>query len=150
MSNMCDIDDVLEYQADALEFGIASFDDYFSKTTNDLLRRLQIEWWMVKSAQGSSSLTVGTAYADFDTTKLDYTQFTRAAVFACLGDYVYPALASFTPEGDKFQELMKYYRQEADKEFDLILRRGVRYDSDGDSTFTTQEMEPVNFGRLVR
>lgn len=147
---MCNISDVQEYQGDVLEYGIADFDEYFTKTTNDLLRRLQIEWWMIKVSQGSSNVTNGTAYADFDTSKLDYTQFTRAAVFSVLGDYVYPALTSFTPEGDKFQELMRYYRQEADREFELILRRGVRYDSDGDGTVTTQEMEPVNFGRLVR
>ena len=63
---------------------------------------------------------------------------------------MYPALTSFLPEGDKFQELMRYYREEADREFDLILRRGVLYDSDGDGTVTTSELTPVNFGRLVR
>lgn len=147
---MCDIADVKEYQADVLEYGIQDFDEYFSKTTNDILRRLQIEWWMIKASQGGSNVTDGSAYASFDTTKLDYAQFKRAAVFTCLGQYVYPALTSFLPEGDKFQELMRYYREEADREFDLILRRGVLYDSDGDGTVTTQELTPVNFGRLVR
>jgi hypothetical protein len=150
MANMCNISDVKEYQADVLEYGIQDFNEYFSKTTNDILRRLQIEWWMIKVNQGSSNIVDGTAFASFDLTKLDYTQFKRVAVFTCLGQYVYPALTSFLPEGDKFQELMRYYREEADREFDLILRRGVLYDSDGDGTVTTSELTPVNFGRLVR
>ena len=45
---------------------------------------------------------------------------------------------------------MKHYNQEADREFDFILRRGVRYDGDGDGTVTTEELQPVNFGRLIR
>lgn len=151
MSNMCTISDVQEYQSDVLEYGIQNFDDYFTKATNDILRMLQIDWWMVKKSKtGATEVTNGTAYADFDTNKLDYTQFTRMAVFVTLGRYVYPALSSFQPEGDKFIELMKHYNQEADREFEFILRRGVRYDDDGDSTFTTEEQRPVNFGRLIR
>ena len=72
------------------------------------------------------------------------------AVFVTLGRYVYPALASFQPEGDKFAELMKHYNQEADREFEFILRRGVRYDFDGDSVYQTEEQRPVNFGKLIR
>ena len=151
MSTMCTISDVQEYQSDILEYGIQDFDNYFTKATNDILRMLQIDWWMVERSKGrGTDLTVGTAFADFDTTKLDYTQFTRMAVFVTLGRYVYPALASFQPEGDKFAELMKHYNQEADREFEFILRRGVRYDFDGDSVYQTEEQRPVNFGELIR
>ena len=47
MSTMCTISDVQEYQSDILEYGIQDFDNYFTKATNDILRMLQIDWWMV-------------------------------------------------------------------------------------------------------
>ena len=52
MSTMCTISDVQEYQSDILEYGIQDFDNYFTKATNDILRMLQIDWWMVERSKG--------------------------------------------------------------------------------------------------
>ena len=147
--SMLTISDVKEFQSDILEFGIQDFDEMFTKTEADILRRLHIDWWVVRS-QKQPVVPVTSTNSDFDENKLDKTQFTRAAVFYCLGYYIYPMLSSFQPEGDKFQELMKYYREEFEREFELCLRRGVRYDDDGDSTYETSEKQPVHFGRLIR
>ena len=46
--------------------------------------------------------------------------------------------------------MMKYYQGRFEHEMDLILREGVRYDIDGDSTWETTESEPTKSLRLVR
>ena len=45
---------------------------------------------------------------------------------------------------------MKYYRNEYDAEWTAILRDGVEYDADDDSSITNVEKEPLHTLRLVR
>ena len=48
-ANVITASDVTKYQPDIFGFGIASTDteatNFFSQTTNDILRQLRIEWW---------------------------------------------------------------------------------------------------------
>ncbi len=47
--------------------------------------------------------------------------------------------------------MMKHYKSKYDEEFSAILRDGVRYDWDEDSTFEDHEIHPINYsGRMFR
>ena len=57
-----------------------------------------------------------------------------------------------TPEGDNdaFQVQIEFYRSSYATEFQAILRDGVEYDEDGDSSISSSEKEPIHHLRLVR
>ena len=45
---------------------------------------------------------------------------------------------------------MAHYRAKYAEEFQAVLRDGVEYDEDGDSSVTASEKEPIHHLRLVR
>jgi len=45
---------------------------------------------------------------------------------------------------------MAHYRQRYAEEFNAILRDGIEYDEDNNSTITVDEKEPIHKLRLVR
>ena len=59
MANMSQDSDLLEYEPDIKNFGIQSFSDLHTKTTNDILRKLRIEWWP-RATYGRYDITTGT------------------------------------------------------------------------------------------
>ena len=132
--------DVTEYQPDILDYGIQDFDESFTKTEADIHRLLRIKWWPVRSG----------SYYNMEVSKLDETQFTRAAVFHCLAYYLTPKLTKFDPDSDKFNEMMAFYKERFNEEFDLVLEGGVYYDTDGDGTFEESEKVVTHTGRLIR
>ena len=132
--------DVTEYQPDILDYGIQDFDESFTKTEADIHRLLRIKWWPVRSG----------SYYNMEISKLDETQFTRAAVFHCLAYYLTPKLTKFDPDSDKFNEMMAFYKERFNEEFDLVLEGGVYYDDDGDGTFEESEKVVTHTGRLIR
>ena len=132
--------DVTEYQPDILDYGIQDFDESFTKTEADIHRLLRIKWWPVRSG----------SYYNMEISKLDETQFTRAAVFHCLAYYLTPKLTKFDPDSDKFNEMMAFYKERFNEEFDLVLEGGVYYDTDGDGTFEESEKVVTHTGRLIR
>ena len=46
--------------------------------------------------------------------------------------------------------MMLFYREEYNREFDLVLRDGVEYDQDSSGTVDDSEREPTHFLRLKR
>jgi hypothetical protein len=46
--------------------------------------------------------------------------------------------------------MMDFYKARYGEEFDAILRDGVEYDDDGNSTIDDDEKQSVNSGRLIR
>ena len=82
--------------------------------------------------------------------RLNSSQFTRAAVYHVLAYHIYPKLSTFDPDGDAFREQMNFYKGRFEEEFDLILRDGVHYDLDSSGTFTDSEKQAFYKGRLVR
>ena len=146
---MLTIADVKEYVPDITEYGIQEFGDDFSRTESDIHRLLRIKWWTVHNA-GSTDITIRSSFGEMDTTKLDEAQFTRAAVFHCLAYYLCPKLTKFDPDSDRFQNQMEHFTKRFEEEFELILRDGVKYDSNDDGSYSQAEKEPVHFGRLIR
>jgi hypothetical protein len=141
--------DIQEYMPDLYEYGIQDFTSDHTKTREDILRRLRIEWWP-KFQPWKFDARVINEYSEMDEDLLTESQFTRAAVFHCLAYYILPKLAKFDPEGDRFENMMKHYKSRFEEEFQLVLRDGVEYDRNQDNTVQDAEKTPINFGRLVR
>ena len=155
-ANVITASDVTGYQPDAFGFGIASTDteatNFFTQTTNDILRQLRIEWWSVYKTNVYTDITVlGTN--EMDNTKVNLDQFKRAGVYLFLGRFLCPALTKFRPETekDRFERMAEKYMSEYNKEFDLILKDGVEYDSSEVWSITISEREPFHgTQRLIR
>ena len=155
-ANVITASDVTGYQPDAFGFGIASTDteatNFFTQTTNDILRQLRIEWWSVYKTNVYTDITVlGTN--EMENTKVNLDQFERAGVYLFLGRFLCPALTKFRPETekDRFERMAEHYMSEYNKEFDSILEDGVEYDSTGDGNIVKNEREPLHgTRRLVR
>lgn len=148
--------DITKYQPDAFGFGIASTDteavNFFSQTTNDILRQLRIEWWPVYKTNVYTDITVLNTVEMVDT-KVNLDQFERAGVYLYLGRFLCPALTKFRPETekDRFERMAEYYMSEYNKEFRSILEDGVEYDSTGDGTIVSNERESLHgVRRLTR
>lgn len=140
---------VLSYEPDILEYGIASFSGEHEKSRADILRILRIDWWPRHRNVLDKYRTTATAI-EMDETKLTESQFTRAAVYHVLAYYILPKLSKFTPDGDVFREKMEYYRARFQEEINYILRDGPEYDFDGDGVVEESEKQPVHYNRLVR
>ncbi len=144
--------DLLEIEPNIKEFGIQDFEtdpNLHAKTYTDIIRLLNIEWFP-HSQHGRYDISVFGSARKLDENKIVASQFTRASIYHVLGHYIYPRLSTFDPNGDAFQEKMKYYQDAFDREFNLILREGVKYDLDSDGVITDSEKQPFHFNRLVR
>jgi|SRR5210317_144897 hypothetical protein len=141
--------DILEYFPDLYDYGIQEFDSFHAKTQEDILRELRIRWWPTQQNRIRHDISV-IVPVEMDYEWLTLSQFTRTAVFHCLAYYILPQLSKFEPDGDRFAEMMKYYRERYQEEFELVLRDGVEYDFDQDSSISVEERQPQNFLKLQR
>lgn len=142
-------EDILEYMPDLFDYGIQDFSDYHEKTRQDIFRQLRVEWWP-KQRLERFDIKVLNNNTEMDEELLTESQFTRAAVFHVLSYYILPILSKFEADGDRFREMMTYYRKRFEEEFNLVLRDGVEYDLDDDGNITDSEKAPQTFLRLVR
>ena len=148
--------DITKYQPDIFGFGIASTDteavNFLAQTTNDILRKLRIEWWPIYKTNVYTDITVLNTN-EMVNTKVNLDQFERAGVYLFLGRFFCPALTKFSPEADKdrFERMAEYYMSEYNIEWFEIMEDGVEYDSTGDGNIVKNEREPLHSsGRLVR
>ena len=112
--------DILEYVPDLYDYGIQDFNDDHANTQADIIRRLRIDWWP-RQRSDMFDIKVLSTSPEMDSALLTESQFTRAAVFHVLAYYILPKLNKFDPNGDRFAEMMKYYKTRFDEEFDLSL-----------------------------
>tara|TARA_Y100000592_G_scaffold59932_1_gene93800 strand:+ start:696 stop:1181 length:486 start_codon:yes stop_codon:yes gene_type:complete len=155
-ANVITASDVTKYQPDVFDFGIASGSteatNFFSQTTNDILRQLRIEWFPTYKTNVYTDITVLNT-VEMENTKVNLDQFERAGVYLFLGRFLLPALTKFRPEADKdrFERMAEYYMGEYNKEFRSILEDGVEYDSTADGSIVSNEREPLHgYRRLTR
>ena len=155
-ANVITASDVTKYQPDVFDFGIASGSteatNFFSQTTNDILRQLRIEWFPTYKTNVYTDITVLNT-VEMENTKVNLDQFERAGVYLFLGRFLLPALTKFRPEADKdrFERMAEYYMAEYNKEFRSILEDGVEYDSTADGSIVSNEREPLHgYRRLTR
>ena len=146
---------VQEYQPDIAEYGITDFDAQLQHAEDDVLRNIREEWWeRYRHTVRYKDITKITTI-EMNSALLVNSQWTRAVVYRALSDYILPMLTKWKdPQGgegaDTFQVKMDYYRKKYAEEFQAILRDGVKYDENNDSTIQTSEEEPIHHLRLVR
>ena len=141
-----DFDDLKQVEPTIDEYGVLEWDTELARSENEINRVLKVRWYQAYQKAHPSIATV-----EMDTTLIDPTQFTQATVYHALAYHICPKLTQFSgAEPDKFQVMMNYYQGRFEHEMDLILREGVRYDLDDDSTYERTETQSVKPQRLVR
>ena len=149
------LSDVQEYQPDIAEYGITNFDTQLQHAEDDVIRQVREEWWeRYRHTVRYKDITKITTI-EMNSALLVNSQWTRAVVYRALSDYILPMLTKWKdPDGgdgaDTFQVKMDYYRKKYSEEFQAILRDGVKYDENNDSTIQTSEEEPIHHLRLIR
>jgi len=149
------LSDVQQYQPDIAEYGIADFDTQLQHAEDDVIRQVREEWWeRYRHTVRYKDITKITTI-EMNSALLVNSQWTRAVVYRALSDYILPMLTKWKdPDGgdgaDTFQVKMDYYRKKYSEEFQAILRDGVKYDENNDSTIQTSEEEPIHHLRLIR
>lgn len=141
------LDDLLQVEPTIQDYGVLDWDTELSRSETEINRVLTVRWWPTYRKNYNSLTGVPSL---IDTTKLDDTQWTQATVYHALAYHICPKLTQFGPDRDKFREMMDYYQGRFEHEMDLCLREGVRYDTDGDNTFETNEKQAGVNLRLVR
>jgi|TARA_R110000796_G_scaffold187889_1_gene304825 hypothetical protein len=123
---------------DILTLGISSFANEHARVKADIERRLRRDWWPNKVLSGELKPNL-----------LTESQFTKAAAYLVLWKYALPMLATWD-ENDRFYKMISFYKSRYEEEWDEVLRDGVEYDDDEDSTVELSEKLPIHFGRLTR
>lgn len=149
MATLATISDVQDFEPDIIDFGIPDFDAEITKAQNDVFRDLRIRWWPTQQV-GLYDVKYLTGAVEPNEDLYQASQLTRACVYNALGFHIYPKLAKFEPEQDLFERKMEFYRQEYEREMDLVLRDGVEYDLDSSGTVSDAEKEATHFLRLKR
>ena len=145
--------EVQKYQPDIASYGITDFDTQLQFAEDDVIRQIREEWWeRYRHTVRYKDITKITSLELVNSKLLD-AQWKRCVVYKALAEYIMPQLTKWkTPEGDNdaFQVQIDFYRASYATEFQAILRDGVEYDEDGDSTVSNSEKEPIHHLRLVR
>lgn len=145
--------EVQKYQPDIAAYGITDFDTQLQFAENDVIRQIREEWWeRYRHTVRYKDITKVTSI-ELVSSKLTDAQWKRCVVYKALAEYIMPQLTKWkTPEGDNdaFQVQIEFYRSSYATEFQAILRDGVEYDEDGDSSISASEKETIHNLRLVR
>jgi len=147
---LAQISDVKDYEPDITNFGVQNFDEELTKAQNDVFRDLRIRWWPTQQIGLYDIKYVAGGAIEPDEDLYTASQLTRACVYNALGFHIYPKLSRFEPDLDVFERKMEFYRQEYEREIDLVLRDGVEYDRDSSGTITDTEKTATHFLRLKR
>ena len=147
---LAQISDVKDYEPDITNFGVQNFDEELTKAQNDVFRDLRIRWWPTQQIGLYDIKYVAGGAIEPDEDLYTASQLTRACVYNALGFHIYPKLSRFEPDLDVFERKMEFYRQEYEREIDLVLRDGVEYDRDSSGTITDTEKVATHFLRLKR
>ena len=131
-------DDLVKIIPDIFDHGVESFDPELSRSSADIERRIKTEWWAINHDPN-----------DFDPSKLKSSEWERATIYHSLAYYIMPRLSTFADD-DTFQRQMTFYKERYHEEFSAVLAAGISYDTDGDGTYSDQEVDYVSTERLYR
>jgi hypothetical protein len=139
-------DDLKQVEANIDEYGVLDWDTELERSESEIKRVLKVRWWPQYQRNHTSLLNTLPNFA-----LLTETQFTQATVYHALAYHICPKLTQFSgAEPDKFQMMMTYYQGRFEHEMDLILREGVEYDINNDSSIAMDEQAPTKTLRLIR
>lgn len=131
--------DLQKYCPEVFDQGIDDWTDELADAQADVTNLIQYKWWNKMNYRHN-----------WDATKLDETQWTKATVFKAMAAYILPKLSTFRPEGDPFREQLAFYKERFEEEFDVQFGLGIKYDEDGDGTVEEQEVYEFDQSRLYR
>lgn len=123
---------------DILSLGISSFADEHAKAEADIKREIRRKWWPRTTFKG-----------EMNDALLTDTQWTRANVYLVLWKYALPQLTNWV-DGDRFREMIDFYRDLFSQEMEAVFNDGVEYDFDEDGTIQNDEKDLFVAGRLTR
>jgi hypothetical protein len=123
---------------DILSFGIASFASEHALAQADIERDIRFKWY--PKLQLSSEMNPAL---------LTDSQWTKTASYLVLWKYALPKLTNWV-EGDRFQNMIDFYKTRYSEELESVLQDGVEYDANDDSVITDEEKQAINHGRLYR
>jgi hypothetical protein len=151
MANFSSDSDLTFYQPDILTFGISAFTNYHALAREDIERDLRIRWWPVYVKQTYRDISLLNT-TEMNATLLTDSQFKRLSVYKVIGYYACPQLTKFNSNDnlDRFQVMMKHYKQLYADELETILRDGVEYDADDSNTIADAEKAPYHRLQLIR
>lgn len=139
-------DDLKQVEPTIDQYGVLDWDAELARSETEINRVLKVRWYQAYQKSHTSLINIA-----FDPTLLTATQFTQATIYHSLAYHIAPKLTQFSGgEPDKFQVMMEYYSKRFEHEMDLILREGVEYDINDDSTVSISESAPVTSLRLKR
>lgn len=130
--------DLITLIPDILSLGIESFFLEHPKAQSDIERELRIKWWPKRGIAG-----------EMVNSKLTDAQFTRCASYLVLWRYALPQLTNWV-DGDRFTNMIDFYRARYGEELESVLNDGVEYDADGDSSISNGEKLATDANRLDR
>jgi hypothetical protein len=138
--------DLLQVEPTIQDYGLLEWDLELERSESEINRVLKVRWYLAYQKAHPSIANV-----EFDSTLLDPTQLTQATIYHSLAYHICPKLTQFSgAEPDKFQVMMNYYQGRFEHEMDLVLREGIRYDINDDSTISQSESASITSLRLVR
>jgi hypothetical protein len=137
--------DLKEVEPNIDEYGVLEWDLELERASEEVIRILRVRWYKDYQRRHPNIFN-----QDLDPNKLRPNQFTKATVFYAMAYHICTKLTQFTPEEDRFKVMMDYYQGRFEHEMDLILREGVDYDLNDDSTFELDERGKIDTLRLRR
>lgn len=130
--------DLTAIQPDILTLGITSFAGEHAKAEADIKREIRNRWW-IRTGRGD----------EMDPLLLVDAQWNRANSYLVLWKYALPQLSNWVGD-DRFLNMINFYRDLYNQEFEAVLNDGVQYDFDQDGTIQDSEQDLFVSGRLNR
>lgn len=130
--------DLVAIVPDILDLGIYSFADEHAKAEFDIKREIRAIWWPRTGRPG-----------EMDEAQLTDSQWTRASAYLVLWKYALPQLTNWV-DGDRFREMISFYRDLYNQELEKVFADGVEYDFDDDGTVQDDEKDIFITMRLNR
>jgi len=130
--------DLLKIIPDILSLGINSFVLEHPKAQADIEREIRNRWWEKRGISG-----------ELNPEYLTDSQWTQAAAYLVLWKYALPQLTNWV-DGDRFQNMIGFYKSRYAEEIEAVFQDGVEYDDDNSGTIEGDEKTPINHGRLIR
>lgn len=130
--------DLTDIIPDILTLGISSFTDEHNRADADIKREIRSRFWSKTQRTG-----------EMDDAQLTNAQWTRAATFLVLWKYALPQLTNWV-DGDRFQNMISFYRDLYHQEMNAIFEDGVEYDFNDDGTISNSEKDLYIDTRLTR
>ena len=128
-----------EYAPEVYQQGVDDWTDELTKAQTDVINMIQFKWFNKFYSR-----------TEFDESKLVDAQWTKTTVYQALYAYILPRLSTFRPEGDPFREMIDFYKDRFQEEWELQFGVGIKYDFEGDGFDIDTDVRQVSQTRLYR